>query len=498
MNNNKHLNILLITSDQQRWDALGCVKSHVKTPNLDALAADGILFERAYTVNPVCTPSRCSLLTGQYPSRHGCFHVGTSLPEQDCISVADILGDNGYFTALLGKSHFNACRDPDSIEAAPFIHNLDYYNQWEGPFYGFERVKLVIGHTSEPHACGMHYGAWLREKGIPMGQHFDIHDYNAHGTWNLPEEAHGTYWVAEETIQAINHAQELDKLFFAWASFQDPHNPYVVPEPWDKLYDPVEIPDLSVPEESTEGKPPFYESLQEGDFYGDDPELQENNIGDCKIRPELNERNIKEVHAAYLGMVSLMDQGIGKIIQHLKDTGIYENTLIVFTSDHGDYLGEHQLWGKGLPAYEDIQRIPFIVRYPGCTSGRSHALQSIVDIPQTFMAVSESPLPPGIQGVDQSASWLNPKIHSREWAMLEFRPAESSFMQRTYIEDTYKLVLYHDRDYGELYNLQKDPRQMNNLYEDPEYREIKYALIRRYIDAEMERDGIMRKRKAEA
>ena len=498
MENIKQPNILLITSDQQRWDSLGLLRKHVKTPNLDKLAEDGILFERAYTVNPVCTPSRCSILTGLYPSRHGCYHVGTSLPEGAFSTVADSLNGCGYFTALLGKSHFNACRDPDSPESAPFIHDLDYYDTWDGPFYGFERAKLVIGHTSEPHACGMHYGAWLRKQDIRLEDYFDIHDYNAHGTWQLPEQFHGSAWVAEETIQAINDACARKQPFFAWSSFQDPHNPYVVPSPWDKLYDPDALPGLSNAVENGEGKPPFYETLQAGKFYGDDPDLQKNNIGDCKTRSELSEKDIREIHAAYLGMVSLMDHHIGKIIDHLKACGQYENTIIIFTSDHGDYLGEHGLWGKGLPAYEDIQRVPMIVRCPSGARGRSGALQSVVDIPRTIMELAGGVVPAGIQGANQEASWMDPETHVRDWTMLEFRPAESPFMQRTYIEERYKLVMYHKRTYGELYDLHADPEQQVNLFDDPDFRDVREKLVRRYIDAEMERDGVMRARKAEA
>ncbi len=160
------MNILLITSDQQRWDCLGRQNPEIRTPNLDRLADRGILFDRAYTVNPVCTPTRCSILTSEYPSRHGCFHVGTSLPENYGPTVADRFSDAGYATSLIGKAHFQACKDPASLESAPKVHDLDHFDDWFGPYFGFDHAELVIGHTSEPHASGMHYGAWLRNKGV--------------------------------------------------------------------------------------------------------------------------------------------------------------------------------------------------------------------------------------------------------------------------------------------------------------------------------------------
>ena len=229
------MNILLITSDQQRPDAMGCVNPSIRTPHLDRLASEGIVFDRAYTVNPVCTPSRCSMLTGQYPSRHGCFHVGTNLPDDYGPTVAHQLADAGYFTALLGKAHFQACKDPASFESAPHVHDLDFFRNWSGPYFGFEHAKLVIGHTSEPHAGGMNYGAWLADQGIDLKRYFDIHDYDHFGSWSLPEERHGSKWVADESILAMDRAIDAKQPFFVWASFQDPHNPYVTPEPWASM-----------------------------------------------------------------------------------------------------------------------------------------------------------------------------------------------------------------------------------------------------------------------
>ena len=201
-------NILFITSDQQRWDTIGAMNPDIKTPNLDRLAEKGIVFTRAYTVNPVCTPTRCSMLTGQYPSRHGCFHVGTSPPE-DCLpTLADSLNKAGYFTGLLGKGHFQACyKDVNSFESEPNIHRLDFFENWSGPYYGFQHAQLNIGHTSEAHACGMNYGAWLREQGVDTGDYPGIHDYQHFGNWELPEELHCAKWTADVTMEAVDKAR---------------------------------------------------------------------------------------------------------------------------------------------------------------------------------------------------------------------------------------------------------------------------------------------------
>lgn len=207
---------------------------------------------------------------------------------------------------------------------------------------------------------------------------------------------------------------------------------------------------------------------------------------------------IRKLYAAYFGMVSLMDHHIGRILDALNERGLAENTLVVFTSDHGDYLGNHGMWGKGLPAYEDMQRVPFIVRHPQCKTAGLHskALQSLVDMEASFLSIAGLIPRPGSQGVDQTKAWMDANQKARDWVMLEFHPAESSYCQHTFVEDRYKLVLYGNRDYGELYDLHDDPHQLHNLYNEPNYRELLDAIIKRYISAEMDRNSTLRVRTA--
>jgi uncharacterized sulfatase len=460
------LNFLLITSDQQRWDTLGSVNPAIRTPHLDALAGEGLLFERAYTVNPVCTPARCSILTGQYPTRHGCWHVGTALPEDYAPTVSAALSRAGYFTGLLGKAHFRPCHDPTSIEAPPRIHDDGFFRRWSGPYHGFEHVQLVIGHTSEPHGAGMHYGAWLKDHGVDIARHFGHHDYRGFGTWDLPAERHGSAWVAETTIDAIARAQRLGKPFFLWSSFQDPHSPYVVPEPWASMYEPEAMPAPPPMAVASAGKPPFYAALDGGRGYEEVlPELAERGWSDCRALPGMSAESIRKLYAAYYGMVSLMDHQIGRMVAALRERGLLERTVVVFTTDHGDYLGHHGLWGKGLPIYEDAHRLPFIVRMPGCTAAgsRSAALQSLVDIGPTLLDLAGAPIPAGMEGRSQAAAWRS-GASVRDHAILEFRPCAGDFMQWTIADGRYKLAIYDGRSYGELYDLESDPGCERNLF----------------------------------
>ena len=490
------MNILLITSDQQRWYTLGRLNPAIHTPHLDRLAERGVFFDRAYTVNPVCTPTRCSILTGEYPSRHGCFHVGTSLPENYGPTVAHRFTEAGYSTSLIGKAHFQACKDPASLESAPRVHDLDHFNNWHGPYFGFEHAELVIGHTSEPHAAGMHYGAWLRERAVDLEAFFNIHDYDHYGPWSLPEELHGSAWVADRSIAAIDRAK--GKPFFLWSSFQDPHNPYVTPEPWASQYDAASMPAPIVPPD-LDGHPEFYASLARGAFYGDDLQLQEKAWGDVKIRPDMGPDETRALRAVYYGMVSLMDHHIGRILDRLEADGTIDDTVIVFASDHGDYLGDHGLWGKGLPTYEAMQRVPFIVAPPDCQDRgqTSHALQSLVDIEQSCLDAAGLVACEESQGVSQKAAWIDPNCSVRDHCLVEFRPAQGPFKQKTYVTDQYKLVLYDTRDYGELYDLGVDPEQSRNLYDDAEYQSLKTELTAAHA-ADEERADLVRERTAVA
>jgi len=163
----KRPNILFITSDQHHYLSLGFMNPEVKTPNLDRLASRGTVFSRAYTVNPTCTPTRATLITGQYPSQHGAWSLGTKLPE-NAPTIGEHLGKAGYRTALIGKAHFQQLLDHPqyrSIESNPLQQDLDWWRRFEGPFYGFETAELCRNHADEYHV-GQHYAIWMENKGF--------------------------------------------------------------------------------------------------------------------------------------------------------------------------------------------------------------------------------------------------------------------------------------------------------------------------------------------
>ncbi len=500
------LNFIIITSDQQRLDALGKLNKLCPTPNLDKLADDGILFTDAYCPSPTCTPSRASLLTGQLPSRHGAYTIGTALDE-NAKGISHHFNDNGYNTALIGKAHFKQCHllkynsDIESIESEPQVHEWERFKNWNGPYYGFKHVELVIGHTNEKKSGGMHYGLWLKEQGIDLEKYFNYGQFDSffgHGKWDLPEEVHPSKWTADKSIEYIDKQIENEDNFMLWTSFQDPHAPMWVPSPWDTLVNPKDIP---LPPEypgDTDNKPPWYKAKNPGERNGI-PDYDADTTTQWKHQPGIphtmfdvfkDPEEIKKVTALYYGMTALMDHHIGRMIDHLKEKNLYDNTVIVFTSDHGDYLGHHGMWNKGLHTYDDIQKVPFIVRVPGNkkSGAQSKALQNLMDIAPTFSKLAGIPENRQYEGVDQSKVWMGQKEKATDWTLCEDRPTDIDFVQRTFITDDYKLVVYMKKEYGELYDRKKDPHQCNNLWDNSEYKDLKSELMLKMISAEMERE----------
>jgi uncharacterized sulfatase len=489
-------NILLITSDQQHYDTIGLTNPKIKTPALDRLCNEGTRFTRAYCPNPTCTPTRASIITGMYPSLHGAWSLGTKLDE-NAPTVGELLKKQGYATSLIGKAHFQplaTAPDQTSIECMPLLRDLDYWRNFKGPWYGFDHVEITRNHADE-FMAGAHYGIWLEEQGVSDWQKYfrewpiNPNEQKRQHKWDLPQELHYTTWTAERTIADIEKHADADEPFFTWASFHDPHPAYLVPEPWDTMYDPAEMDIGEKQPVEFENMPPHYTLTQQEkpDF----SEYQETPFGNHGFSSHLisEERRRKDM-AVYYGMTSFMDQQIGRILDKLDELGIAENTIVVFSTDHGHLMGHHGLTAKGAFPYEDLIRLPFIVRWPGKTPAgqNSSALQSLVDLAPTFLKVAQGEIPGWMQGVDQSGVWGGEEIAARDSAICEFRHQPTKVHLRTYVEKRYKMTIYRDQTYGELFDLQDDPGEMHNRWDDPEFAEIKCALMRRCLNAELQRE----------
>ena len=508
----KRPNILLITTDQQHWQTLGCLNPRIKTPHLDRLAQEGVLFERAYCANPVCSPSRASILTGLYPSWHHCWTIGVKLPE-DVPTVSSMLAADGFDTSLIGKAHLQPLAstvDSPSLECQPTLRDLGFWRTFSGPWYGFDHVEISRAHADESHA-GQHYALWMEERGLadwrdhfqpwppdpaaPRRRRYWMRDSTS---WSLPERYHHSTWIGERTIAAIERSVASQRPFFAWASFLDPHPPYLVPEPWASMYEPDEM----VPGEMQPGEladlPPHYALTQE---VAPDVAVYRETFGVHGLGAHrLDRRELQRYMAAYYGMISFVDQQIGEVLAALDRLGEAENTLIVFTTDHGHFLGQHGLTDKGPYHFEDLLRIPMIVRYPRLVAGgrRSAALQSQVDLAPTFLEAAGMPVPGLMQGVSQLGTWRGVDESARDHVLVENRMEPTRMVLRTYVDHRHKMTVYRNNDYGELYDLERDPGERRNLWDDHGSIRLKLRLLHRMVQAEMQREPTRMRRVAGA
>ncbi|MCR2821184.1 sulfatase family protein [Lederbergia panacisoli] len=493
----KKPNILLITSDQQHWNTIGAFNPELSTPNLDRLVKEGTTFTRAYCPNPTCTPTRSSIITGMHPSQHGAWTLGTKLLE-DRKTVGDEFLENGYRTSLVGKAHFQplvSTEEFPSLEAEPILHDLDFWRNFSESFYGFENPELARNHTSEAHV-GQHYAIWMEEKGCKNWREYfegptGVMDPKVKYSWPIPEEYHYNTWIAERTNHKLEEFVNNDENFFLWASFFDPHPPYLVPEPWDRMYDPDKVTLPKGVEGEHEQNPPHFGKTQEQE--PDFTDYVETGYGSHGYHSHVvSEEHHKKLTATYYGMVSMMDKYIGKILDKLDELGITEETIVVFSTDHGHFFGQHGLQYKGGFHYEDLIKLPFIVRYPGkVPEGRvSSAMQSLVDLAPTFLSFAGIKVPYRMTGVDQSQVWQNEKDEARDHIICEFRHEPTVIHQKTYVDKRYKITIYYNQTYGELFDLENDPGEYYNLWDKPENQELKQELLLKYIWAELGKESM--------
>jgi len=489
-------NILLITSDQQHWNTLGVTNDQIRTPHLDRLVREGMHLERAYCNNPTCSPSRSTIITGLYPSWHHCWALGTKLPE-DVPTVGEIFQQHGYHTSLIGKAHFQplaSTAEQSSLECQPKLRDLEFWRNFHGPWYGFAHVEVARNHADESHV-GQHYAIWMEKNGLKDWRRYfapwppTADAPKREHRWDLPEEFHYSAWTAERTIADIERATSEGKPFFTWASFQDPHPPYLVPEPWASMYRPEDMrPGTLLPDELDRMPPCFRATQDDAPDFAAWQETPHPNHGLHSQKHDVNQ--LRANMAVYYGMVSLMDQQIGRILAALDRLGIAENTLVVFTTDHGHFLGEHGLIAKGPFHYEPMVRIPMAVRFPGRVpaGSTSRSLQALIDLPETFLSAAGIDVPGHMQGVSQFDVWCGHAKRAREQVIVENRHQPAKLHLRSYIDDRYKLTIHRDQPYGELFDLVEDPEERHNRWDDAGYADVKAALLHRCLNAELQRE----------
>jgi uncharacterized sulfatase len=480
-------------------DQMACTGlTGIDTPHLDRLAKEGVCSTRAYCASPTCTPSRVSLLTGTFPSIHGAYAIGVTADPFPRPLLPEALKAAGYTTALVGKHHFVQRYREDAHLGARSHDDLDYFRQWNGPWLGFDTVYASSGHTTLENPRE-HYRVWLQERSPGYEKWFPELGGEApeYGAWDLPAELSDSAFVADRCQHLIRERQ--NEPWFCWASFQDPHGPYVCPREWYDRVDPQTMP-LPYPgyrEGEFDNRPAFYKKIHQSNepwgkktFRIDDQELGAT-YGHAGY--DAHER---EIMRAEVGMIGMLDHYLGTLLETLEATGQLENTLILFTSDHGFMHGHHGLWGKGIAAYEDCQKVPFIAWGPGLVQpkGLVDGLVSLIDLPRTLVAAAGAEPSQGMQGKDL-LPWLKGETDNpRRDVRIEFRTSQNGPRQTTLVTDRHKLIVYDTPDEGELYDLCEDPDQYRNLWNDPSAQILKGTLCHQLTQNHLHEQGAVHDR----
>lgn len=483
-------NILLITSDQQRGDCFGFEGRNLKTPHLDLLARQGTRFSACITPNVVCQPARASILTGLLPLTNGVWDNGVDLnPVMGAGGFAGQFAKAGYATGLIGKAHFSTKHTfkPTGTPECEFSMK-NYGPDWYGPYMGFKHVELMVeGHNRHPPQKppgGQHYERWYYADGLGEWKN-DLYsttlppNVGAAQTWHsaLPPAWHNSTWVGDRTIEFLRNNRS--KPFLAWASFPDPHCPFDCPEPWSRLHHPDEVDLPKYRSLDLERRPWWHKASLEGKPQLSRPDLLAIREKGSRV-PLQTDEQLRHLIANYYGMISLVDHNVGRILIALQDYGLMDNTIVVYTVDHGDWLGDHGLILKGPMMYEGLLRVGLIIKGPGIPQGKAVGDPvSTIDLAPTFYDYCNVDKGRDLHGASLRAL-IEGHNESRDFAYNEWRLHPSrvgvALDLRCVRTKTAKLTLELSSGAGELYDLRNDPYEMDNVFDDARYVKLRTEL----------------------
>ena len=453
-------------------------------------------------------------MTGRMPSANGSWTNALSL-QWDANTFVRVLRNQGYRTGLIGKSHLQdsidrrpsedgsnlldlnklgLVRRPPSGEGramqGPYAeagHDWDKYERhWlhqQGPvempedYYGFDTVELTLNHDDQPAG---HHAEWVRAQGGDPenigGRHNALTTFEPWSqVWqsSCPIEYYTTHFIAERSAAFIDQSAQDEHPFFLTASFPDPHHPFGVPEPYYSMYDRADIP---IPETFN------------NDHAGSLPHLKRlaSQRGKDVRGPftfSASVEQYREAAAVELGSITLLDEGIGRILEQLKARGLAENTVIIFCSDHGDLGSDHGLMLKFAAHYQGVLRIPLLMAGPGIDPGESTSLACLLDLGRTILDLAHSEPYIGMQGESLLPVMRDPTVQIRDRVLVEeeyqadFLGHGQDLAMRTLLTKDARLTMYHGLDLGELYDLSSDPLETRNLFALPEGQELKTEMM---------------------
>ncbi|MBD3238973.1 MAG: sulfatase-like hydrolase/transferase [Chitinivibrionales bacterium] len=463
----KQPNILWICSDQQRFDTLGAYgNTRVSTPNIDRLANEGALFTNAFCQNPTCAPSRASFLTGRYPRTCRQRQNGSDIPDTEVL-VTKMLQDEGYYNGLSGKLHIRGAR-PQRGES----RIDDGYNEFHWSH-----------HTGNPKEGPNQYQQWLKEKGVTYETR--PCDESRFIRFGLSEENHQTAWCSQKAMRFMRDRALDEQPWLFSVNIFDPHHPFDAPEEYVKKYlDTLEqIPLPAYQQGELETKTEFQRIDHKGAYGG-------HGMSPVKMS-ELDHRLVK---ASYWAMCELVDTYVGKMLDVLDATGQRENTMVIYTSDHGEMLGDHGIYWKGAYFYDCAIKVPLILNMPGAIGPQTvNELVELLDLPSTILDLAQVREHPGMQGKSLMPLLRGerPDTHHRQDIYCESysdpvgatkTPNTQSQLTTMVRTEKFKLTVAHGHNWGELYDLEKDPLEFNNLWDNEAYKDTKIEMLLRLSD----------------
>lgn len=510
-------NFVVIMTDQQRADYLGCTGHPVlQTPNIDAIARTGTIMNRAHVTSPVCMPNRSVFVSGLMPSVTGVRQNGNDLP-YSVRTFPQLLQQAGYDTALLGKSHLQTFTDrPPPIGENPagsgrLSNPIDIGDEeqylaedpfnWEQkgsaavelPFYGFDRADIVTRHGDRTGGAHME---WLRNKvddpaSLRGPENQLDHDYRCPQAirTRLPEELYSTSYIRDMAVDFLTEPTRQNRPFFAFVSFNDPHHPFTPPGRYWDVYSPDDMPGSQ--DHPDHSNPPPHLAHVQSQPYADGTRF-------VTTASHVSHRQAQEAQALTCGMITMIDDAVGDVVAALEAHGLADNTIVVFTSDHGDYMGHHNMLLKAGLHFQSLLRVPMIWADPRIDQPAAcDELVSTLDLAPTILAAADAGPNSGFQGVDL-ADLLSGKSATleRNDLLVEERTTykgilgfEGQVRVRTLLHDRWRLSVYFGVEWGELHDLVEDPRECHNLWDDPDHASTKHELLFRLAQAQLAYDG---------
>lgn len=480
-------NVLLLCTDQQRFDTLGAyLNSEVHTPCLDRLAAEGALFSNCYVQSPVCAPSRASLMSGMYVHNHGLYANGVELAPNVRL-LPEALTEAGYDCGLVGKWHLDACFGGRTEQKAAGFRVWQWaHDPYPGSSENAYRRWLAAAHPDI-------YQAIVDQDSAQRGQTAGVAGMPVD---TVPTEAHYSHWVGEETIRYLSQGRDMDRPFFFLANFFDPHHSFGAPKEYRDRYvaEHLSLPTTTAGE--LDDKPAIFAEAS-----------RESYAGHARGYQDYTADDLQEIKANYYAMISLIDDEVGRILATLREQGLADSTVVIFTSDHGEMLGDHQLMLKGPMMYDCAIKVPLLIRWPNHIrpGTRVDNLVEWVDLSATIAELANASLP-SAQGTSLSALAEGHTRDHRGWALSEYRdsghpydpPVHTTMVRR----DNVKVVIHHGAPStrrertGELYDLDADPHELTNLWDDPAHAVLRQRMTEFALDVLVATEDRTRPRKA--